>query len=278
MAERYARLFSLPENQYTVGSPILIAAGALLKDNQTGKVLAQIKFKNISDKQIKAVKISIDAFDVSGKELEGIAEYQYLDLAAARMVEFGHKQAVALPDAVTRAYRVNCTGVFFADGSAWNANPDASWNSLPVQRTLTAQLGDLAEQYQRDTSAKSNFVPVEHEDLWFCSCGAINRSGESHCHDCQHSKAELFAALNVEMLRQRNAEYIAANAERRTKTMRFATICVAVIAIIVAASILATQVIIPYVRYNNAIDSYKCLNLKRVCASWPFCARSSNSM
>ena len=32
MAERYTRLSSLPENQYTIGSPVLIAAGALLKE------------------------------------------------------------------------------------------------------------------------------------------------------------------------------------------------------------------------------------------------------
>ena len=37
-----------------------------------GVIIRRDSFKNISDKQIKAVKISIDAFDVSGKELEGI--------------------------------------------------------------------------------------------------------------------------------------------------------------------------------------------------------------
>ena len=39
MAERYTRLYTLPENLYTEGAPLVIAAGALLKDNQTGKVL-----------------------------------------------------------------------------------------------------------------------------------------------------------------------------------------------------------------------------------------------
>ena len=34
MAERYTRLYSLPGNLYTPGAPIVIAAGALLKDNQ----------------------------------------------------------------------------------------------------------------------------------------------------------------------------------------------------------------------------------------------------
>jgi len=37
MSERYSKLFAFPENLYAAGSPVVIAAGALLKDNQTGK-------------------------------------------------------------------------------------------------------------------------------------------------------------------------------------------------------------------------------------------------
>ena len=134
MAERYTRLYSLPENLYTPGAPVVIAAGALLKDNQTGKTLAQIKFKSISEKQIKAVKISVSAFDVAGKELEGVAEYQYLDLTATRNSEFGQKQAVLLPDAVTRSFEAKCTDVVFGDGTVWNAATNAKWLPFPRHR------------------------------------------------------------------------------------------------------------------------------------------------
>ena len=80
MSERYKTLYRLPENLYTIGSPVIIAAGALLKDNQSGKVLAQIKFKSISDKSIKAVKIRVLAFDVTGASVGDAVEHQYLDL------------------------------------------------------------------------------------------------------------------------------------------------------------------------------------------------------
>ena len=217
MAERYSRLYSLPENQYAVGAPILIAAGALLKDNQTGKALAQIKFRSISDKQIKAVKISVAAFDVSGKEVEGVPEYQYLDLNVIRNTEFGQKQAVTLPDAVTRSFVVKCTDVFFADGTAWAAAPEAHWDVLPRLETITDKLGSLADQYQRDTSTRSRFAPVEYHDLWFCSCGALNHDGETECHACRQEKEKLFTAWNLEALDQRNEEYKAAEAEKAAK-------------------------------------------------------------
>lgn len=38
MSERYSRLFALSAPIYAVGAPVVITAGALLKDNQTGNV------------------------------------------------------------------------------------------------------------------------------------------------------------------------------------------------------------------------------------------------
>ncbi len=41
--------FSLPKKiSAPEGSPVIIAAGALLKDNQTGRVIAQLKLCNIN--------------------------------------------------------------------------------------------------------------------------------------------------------------------------------------------------------------------------------------
>ena len=267
MAERYTRLFSLSENLYTTGAPVVIAAGALLKDNQTGKTLAQIKFKSISEKQIKAVKISVSAFDVAGKELEGVAEYQYLDLTATRNSEFGQKQAVPLPDAVTRSFEVKCTDVVFGDGTVWNALTNAKWLPLPTQASITSQLGDLAAQYQRDTSPKSKFIPLEYEDLWRCSCGEINRNGEYMCHSCRNQKEQMLAALDIDALQQRKLDYEQAQVEqerasaeaaakkaaadkvKRAKTMKLAAVAV----LVVVLALLATELIIPTIRYNKAL-------------------------
>lgn len=265
MEERYTRLFSLPENLYTSGSPIVIAAGALLKDNQTGKILAQIKFKSISEKRIKAVKIYISTFDVFGKKLEDVAEYQYLDLTAVRNDEFGQKQAVLLPDRVTRSITVKCTGVIFADGTVWNAAPDVSWTSIPKQDAVINKLGGLAAQYQRDTSINSKYIPVEYKDFWLCSCGAVNYSEESRCHICQHEKTKLFAALDLETLQQRDEAYKATKAEKeakqaeiskaqKAKAKKIVINAAVVIVFIVVASVLIINAFIPYVQYQEAIS------------------------
>lgn len=116
MGERYERLFSLPEkNLYSAGAPIVIAAGALLKDNQTGNVLAQLKFRNISGKNIKAVTVSIVPVDTLGQPLGENTVYQYLDFNAVRDAEFGQKTPVILPSPSTRKFTVSVSEVIFAD-------------------------------------------------------------------------------------------------------------------------------------------------------------------
>ena len=115
MSERYSRLFSLPTNLYTEGSPVLIAAGALLKDNQTGKVLAQLKFRNISQKAIQSVKVKVNACDTAGCPLAGMDSFSYLDLSVEANEEFGQSKPIYLPDATTRAFSVEILSVVFAD-------------------------------------------------------------------------------------------------------------------------------------------------------------------
>ena len=52
MSTRYNTLYSLSDNLYLEGFPLVISAGKLLFDTQTGKALAQLKIKNISIKKI----------------------------------------------------------------------------------------------------------------------------------------------------------------------------------------------------------------------------------
>ena len=47
MGETYTRLYSLPERLYTMGAPVVVAAGALLKDNRNGNIIVQLKIQNI---------------------------------------------------------------------------------------------------------------------------------------------------------------------------------------------------------------------------------------
>lgn len=128
MSERYCKLFSLPENLYAEGSPVIIAAGALLKDNQTGRVIAQLKLCNINPKTIKAATVSLSLMNTVGNPLGESVRYEYLDLSSTRDTDFGSKSAIPLPDASTRSFSVAVAEVIFADNSVWNV--ECQWRNM----------------------------------------------------------------------------------------------------------------------------------------------------
>ena len=186
MSERYSKLFSLLENLYAEGSPVIIAAGALLKDNQTGRVIAQLKLRNISFKTIKAATVSILPLNTVCKPLGEAIRYEYLDLSSTRDTDFGSKSPIPMPDITTRSFSAAVAEVIFTDNSVWNAN-DALWETLKSPEALTSRLdSEMVKQFQIEYGSGAKNFFLEQKDLWHCVCGAVNRREEKACHCCRN--------------------------------------------------------------------------------------------
>ena len=209
MSERYLKLFSLEENLYIPGSPVLIAAGALLKDTQTGRILGQLKLQSISDQSIKAATVALVPLDTVGNPLGEPVSYQYLDLKVTRDAYWGSQDPIRFSDPSTRAYTASVKEVIFSDNSIWTA-PNSAWKALPAKTTLETQLDDfeLATQYKMHFGLDCQYTYQTAEDLWYCPCGAVNHQGESVCHACQKDRNEL-AGVDWELLREEAAERVA---------------------------------------------------------------------
>lgn len=119
MDERFTRLFSLPENLGLDGCPVVISAGVLLKDNVTRKKLVQLKLRNLSPQEIKAVQVKINAYDATGTALDGVVTFSYLDLSVPLDGDFGSQTPIWLPDATTRSFTVDILSVTLADGTVY---------------------------------------------------------------------------------------------------------------------------------------------------------------
>ena len=119
MDERFTRLFSLPENLGLDGCPIVISAGVLLKDNATRNILVQLKLRNLSPQEIKAVQVKINAYDITGAVLEGVNTFSYLDLSVPLDGDFGSQTPIWLPDATARSFTVDILSVTLADGPVY---------------------------------------------------------------------------------------------------------------------------------------------------------------
>ncbi len=271
MSERYTKLYSLPENLYSEGSPVTVAAGNLLKDNNTGNVLAQLKLQNISPKSIKAATVRITPFDTAGNPLGEAIDHQYLDLNAERDESFGQKEPVTLPDASTRALSVCVTEVIFADNTVLKQEP-CEWEPLKAQTKLAETIEDaeLLKQYRIKYGDDCEYVASDDKDLWLCACGAINRRDEETCHKCGKSEqvlnnvdmsaleAERDARLDAERL---EAERIAAEksqkaAEQKKKLMKRLKIIVPVVAVVIVALILIVSNVNKGRLYEEALAHY----------------------
>ncbi|MBR5429836.1 MAG: hypothetical protein IK116_04835 [Firmicutes bacterium] len=198
----YTSLQRLPDDIYTEGSPFIIKAGALLKSKETDQVLLQLKFKNISDKPIKATSVKVTAGSVTGVELQGVDKFEYLDLSAPPEKEFGDRRAITLPDKNTRQVNVQGIEAVFEDGTVWSAPKDAEWLPLPAQATLESCLSDqgLIQQYLRETTRSAEYVPDTLLDIWRCTCGQINRNGHDVCRKCGVDRGKAVSALDREQL------------------------------------------------------------------------------
>lgn len=246
MSERYGKLFLLPKNVYAAGSPVILAAGALLKDNQTGKVLAQLKFRSISIKKIKALTVCIQPLDTVGNPLGDTVAYQYLDLCADRDSKFGQKTPTMLPNQATRSFHVSVTEVIFADNTIWHGD-NQPWETLKKAQMLSSlQDSELEKQFRLDYGTNCTNLLLEQKDLWHCVCGSVNRQNENYCHMCGKSYANL-QAIDMEALRGRKAERLAKeqeqSKEKGTKLSKaikvVKKVAIAAIAVLVAIPVIA---------------------------------------
>ena len=261
MGQRYTRISTFPENLYVNCSPIIISAGALLKDNKTGKVLAQFKFKNLSDNIITAVKLCLKSFDISGIELDGVEEYQYLDISVKPTESFGDDKAITLPDANTRNCTVIIKEVIFASVVPWKNDGSIECDPIPLQIPLNEVLNNsrLIEQYRRDTTEHSKYKPAKYLDLWLCSCGTANKRPKRKCSNCGIELQKLLESTNLEVLeknynthqeRQRRAANERQQVEKKKHRIRWAT--VACVLLLTGLFFLVNNFLIPETKYRVA--------------------------
>ena len=251
MNERYSILFSLPENLYSKGSPVIISAGNLLKDNKTGKYLAQLKIKNISPKTINAATIIVHCIDAMGKSIDPDVEHDYLDISVVQGDEFGQKEAVYLPVTSTCAFTVVIKRVVYSDNTVWENGVDGS--PLPTPERLDP---DSANQFEIQFGCTAKVKGQVYQDLWLCPCGCWNRNAK--CYHCGKEKSEQLA-VDYDQLKLDAQTRLSSESTRLAKNKKktiFSIVLASFLFLFVSGYIWFTKVYIPNSRYKNAIALY----------------------
>lgn len=265
MAERYTRLFSLSENLYAEGSPVVVSAGVLSKDNQTGKVIAQLKIKNISDKVIKAARVELATFDTVGQPIGESFLFEYLDLSASRDDEFGQKTPILISETSVRSFNVTVKQIIFSDNTIWSGGASV-WQPLRQQSRLETVFNDneLLKQYKIKYGSDASYELTKERDIWHCVCSALNHQQEDTCHKCRKNFAVLnsmnYAQLslekdvriNQEIEEQKKLQEL--SHEKQQKTKRIVKIAAPIVVVLIIFAVVMTGYLNKNNAYNVAIE------------------------
>ena len=191
MSSRYTKLFSKNSELYASGSPITVSAYALLQDSETDLLIAQIKLRSISDKEIKGVKVKLLCFDADNNQIGDEIEYEYTNISVSRNGYFGESKPIILKDKRIHSFLPDVYAVNFKDGSEWNSESE-KWEPLPSCEKINHILISGVKYGGKEMCL---YAPKEYKDLWICACGHINHKEEEACSHCERRLQDI---INVE--------------------------------------------------------------------------------
>lgn len=211
MAERFTRIYTLPTNLYADDAPVIIAVGALLKDNQTGNRLAQLKIQNIDKRTIVYIKLRFALLDASERL---IREYYHTfsDITVTEKDYFGSRTPVVLPEAGVCSYTVSIVEVKFNSGPEWRSN--SVWTTLDINADV-----DVLKK-ERDIRVQEL---IEKDAREQAIAAAIREKEETEA----KAAKEREEAKRIAIENQKKAE-------QRKKTIKLASVAAIIMAVIVA--------------------------------------------
>ena len=200
MQASYVQVYTMQGNLFSPGAPVVIVSGALIQDTQTGQPFAQLVLENIGPVPIVSMKLALKGLDPADRPLTEEMEHFLLDLNAPRGAQFAGNSLFPMPHPAVRSFSFRILEIIFADKTIWSGE-DCQWSPLPASRTLEAVLGDeeLIKQYRLEYGQNCLYAPVMLDEVYLCSCGAVNR----HQHSCAHCGASPSALSDALITRLR---------------------------------------------------------------------------
>ena len=207
MENRYIRRFALPERMYTASAPVVLAAGVVLEDTRTPRLVAQLKWKSIDENCLTALTVSVECPQENGGS--GQTLFTYSDLHITRGQTFGVYTAIVLPQGSAPRMDVRVLSAAFADGTVWTAPEDAVWAPLPAFTSLDKTVEDPELLALSAALPKNLYAFWSGQGLWYCSCGGVNHDREAMCHRCgcrREDAASLATADGLQLVQRRRTE------------------------------------------------------------------------
>jgi len=201
MENRYIERYRLPQRLYAITSPLVLQAGVLYEDTKIPRLVVQLKFKSISPRTISEVQVVVRPEAQSGEPQQ--QEFTYGNLRVKRGCSFGAYYAIALPLSSAGSFSAHILSVTFANGAKWTGYEATEWNPL----SAFERLEDTFENQEALDTCRKKLLHAEYAyaalyDLWYCTCGGVNRDEEPFCHRCAKPRTTVAPYANPAALQK----------------------------------------------------------------------------
>ena len=216
----YKKLSDLYVNFEYMESDIQLEKGALLLNDSTSEIIAQLRFCNYSSSKLKSLYIAVEKYDDTGAVLdEGErTQFAYLDLSISKNQTFGDNVAVVLDNVLTRNIKVYLIK-YKRDEEVINVENSEIYDygeDMSQIKMLANEHAELFDKYYPDikTSYTKVCYPLDLGNIWFCSCGKFNHNSDI-CVCCGLNKNE-----QIEILTRKNAYMLSDREKQKTEEIR----------------------------------------------------------
>lgn len=148
--ERYSTLWRMPENMHSPDSPVIVRAGAILKDNETSNTLIQLKIENICDKIIRSLKIKFNTLNIEGQVIQAGIEHQYFNISADYKDTFGQNSPVVVNNNPICSFEIADIVVMF-DNNVWTSTEKYRPVTNPEEYIIHISNNELFSKFIAET-------------------------------------------------------------------------------------------------------------------------------
>ena len=193
MKKKSSQVFVLENIPYSVGAPVAITSGCLVKDGVSGRPRCQLELAGLSEDPIRAVTVLVTPTDEEGKALEPAQRQRFSGLSTKKDGRIGGKTELVLNNRDAGAFTASVEEVIFADGRSWQADEQTERVMAPRMLTLEEAYEDegMAEQFRIRLGEDCRYLPWDGDALWYCTCGTVNGEGDGRCRRCRRVRKAL---------------------------------------------------------------------------------------
>lgn len=203
MESKYAVIDDIKAQKRYEDSPVEILRFQILKDTENGKKFLRYTMKNIEEKVIKAIHISIFCYDSYGNKTDEIVGFEYKSIFAKKGESFGENFVIPLTYMTSEKFDFYINHVFFEDKTVWNSirilnleHPQQLMSEHPSFEEMKFGCKKLGIDEQ------AKYIPDIIDRFWRCTCGQANQIHVDQCMKCKTNRIVLNEIFHEDYLKQ----------------------------------------------------------------------------